>query len=124
MTANHRFGIKEITLNDVIKLSQLSDVKDVGEWLNKPTNVIKYYYKEESIKTFSDTIKEMESTYNEFIDEQDRIEYIIDLLEHGNPPMPVFIELNDKDNFILEGRHRIVAFSWFGLDIVPVIYVE
>ena len=120
----NRFGVKEITLNDAIKLSQLSDVKDVGEWLNKPIDEIKYYYKEEPITMFMDTIDEMESTYDEFIDERDRTEHIVDLLESGNPPMAIFIELNDKYNFIMEGRHRIVAFSWFGLDKVPVVYVE
>ena len=120
----NRSGIKEITLNEVIKLSQLSDVKDVGEWLNKPIEEIKYYYKEEPISMFNDTIEEMESTYDEFIDERDRTEYIVNLLENGNKPMAIFIELNDKDNFIMEGRHRIVAFSWFGLDKVPVVYVE
>ena len=120
----NRFGVKEITLNDAIKLSQLSDVKDVGEWLNKPIDEIKYYYKEEPITMFMDTIDEMESTYDEFIDERDRTEHIFDLLESGNPPMAIFIELNDKDNFIMEGRHRIVAFSWFGLNKVPVVYVE
>ena len=120
----NRFGVKEITLNDAIKLSQLSDVKDVGEWLNKPIDKIKYYYKEEPITMFRDTIEEMESTYDEFVDERDRTEHIVDLLESGNKPMAIFIELNDKDNFIMEGRHRIVAFSWFGLDKVPVVYVE
>lgn len=130
-SANHRvgenvnrFGVKEITLNDAIKLSQLSDVKDVGEWLNKPIDEIKYYYKEEPITMFKDTIDEMESTYYEFIDERDRTEHIVDLLKSENPPMAIFIQLNDRDNFIMEGRHRIVAFSWFGLDRVPVIYVE
>ena len=120
----NRFGIKEITLNDAIKLSQLSDVKDVGEWLNKPIEEIKYYYKEEPMTMFRDTIEEMESTYDEFIDERDRTEHIVDLLESGNKPMAIFIDLNDKDNFIMEGRHRIVAFSWFGLDKVAVVYVE
>lgn len=120
----NRNGIKEITLSDTIKLSQLSDVKDVGEWLNKPIDEIKYYYKEEPISMFIDTIREMESTYDEFVDERDRTEHIVDLLESGNKPMAIFIELNDKDNFIMEGRHRIVAFSWFGLDKVPVVYVQ
>jgi len=120
----NRSGIKEITLKDAVKLSQLSDVIDVGEWLNKPIEKIKYYYKEEPISMFNNTIEEMESTYDEFTDERDRTEHIVDLLEKGNKPMVIFIELNDKDNFIMEGRHRIVAFSWFGLDKVPVVYVE
>ena len=120
----NRSGIKEITLNDAINLSQFSDIKDVGEWLNKPIDKIKYYYKEEPISMFNDTIEEMESTYDEFTDERDRTEYIVDLLENGNKPMAIFIELKDKDNFIMEGRHRIVAFSWFGLNKIPVVYVE
>lgn len=120
----NRSGINEITLNEAIELSQLSDVKDVGEWLHKPIKNIKFYFKEEPITLFTDTIHEMESTYDEFIDERDRTEHIVDLLESGHKPMAIFIELNDKDNFIMEGRHRIVAFSWFGLDYVPVVYVQ
>jgi len=119
-----RSGVKEITLNDAIKLSQLSDVEDVGEWLNKPIEKIKYYYKEEPISMFYDTIEYMESTFKKFTDERNRTEYIVDLLEKGNKPMAIFVEINDKNNFIMEGRHRIVAFSWFGLNKVPVVYVE
>ena len=124
LNENSRFGIKEITLNDAIEISQLTDIKYVGEWLNKPIQEIKYYYKEEPITMFINTIKSMESTYDEFVDERYRTEYIVDLLEDGNKPMAIFIELNDENNFIMEGRHRIVAFSWFGLNKVPVIYVQ
>jgi hypothetical protein len=121
--SNDRSGIKEITLNDAIKLSQLSDVKDVGEWLNKPIEEIKYYYKEEPISMFRDTIKDMESTYNIFPKDKKRTKQIFDQLKNGDKSMAIFIGLNDNNNFILEGRHRIVAFSWFGYNKVPVIYV-
>ena len=115
--------LNKISLKNVIDLSQKSDVDDVSEWLSKPINKIKFYYKEEPISMFSDTISEMESTFDEYEDEFDRTEYILDLLEVGGKPMPIFVELNDESRFIMEGRHRIVAFSWFGMDKVPVIYV-
>ena len=116
-------NVKEISLQEAIKLSQKRDVIDVGEWLHKPIDEIKFYYKEEPITLFSDTIHEMESTYDEFVKDRKRTEYIVDLLDDGNKPMAIFVELNDKDKFIMEGRHRIVAFSWFGMNTVPVIYV-
>ena len=120
----NRNNLKRITVNKAIELSQLSDIKDVSEWLDKEIEKIKFYYKDEPISMFNETIEEMQSTYDEFIDELERTEYIFKLLDNGNKPMAIFIKLNDEDNFIIEGRHRIVAFNWFGLDKVPVIYVE
>ena len=117
-------SLKEITLKEAISLSQLSDIQDVSEWLHKNNNDIKFFYKEEPISKFENTIKEMESTYDEFPDEYKRTRKIYKLLKNGEKPKAIFIKLKDKDNFIMEGRHRIVAFKWLDLDKVPVIYVD
>lgn len=66
----------------------------------------------------------MESTYDEFLDEEKRSKYILSLLEKGDKVMPIFVENDDEDRFIMEGRHRIVAFMWYGLKEIPVIYVK
>ena len=77
------------------------------------------------MEMFKDQAKEMESTYDEFIDEKERSEYILDLIsERKNRIYPIFVELEDGDRFILEGRHRVVAFYWLKLDNIPVIYVK
>lgn len=119
-----QYNNKQITLQEAIKLSQLSDIKSVGEWLNKDINDIKFYYKEEPFEMFESTALEMESTYDEFKDEEKRTYKILKLLNSGKPPMPIFVAKNDNDKFIMEGRHRIVAFLWFDLKTIPVIYVE
>jgi len=118
-------GLKEISLKEAIDMSQLSDIEAIGEWLRKDINDIKFYYKSEPMEMFKDQAKEMESTYDEFIDEKERSEYILDLIsERKNRIYPIFVELEDGDRFILEGRHRVVAFYWLKLDNIPVIYVK
>ena len=116
--------LKQISLDNVINLSQIEDVKDVGEWLHKDIKDIKYYYKDEPFEMFKSTAIEMEGTYDEFTDERERTKKIYKLLVDGNKPKPIFVELNDVNKFIMEGRHRIVAFMWYGLDEIPVIYVN
>ena len=103
---------------------KLCYVKDTGEWLNKAINDIEFFYKEEPIELFNSQIEEMISTYGEFDEELQRTEKILELLKNGEKPKPIFIELRDEHKFIMEGRHRIVAFKWFGLKTVPVIYVK
>lgn len=115
---------KEISLKQAIKLSQLSDINDVGTWLQKNIKDIKFYYSLEPINIFMETILEMESTYDDFPDEAERSRKIFELLQQGEKPKAIFIEKNDSSKFIMEGRHRIVAFKWFGLEKVPVIYVS
>lgn len=117
-------GLTEISLQEAIEMSQLSDIEAIGEWLRKDINDIKFYYKLEPMEIFEDQAKEMESTYDEFIDEKERSEYILDLLSNGNKPYPIFVELENEDRFILEGRHRVVSFYWFKLKEIPVIYVK
>jgi len=120
----NKIEYKPLSLKEAIGLSQLSDIKDVGEWLDKNIEDIEFYYKVESIEMFKDTAVEMESTYGEFTDEEERTRYILSLIKDGEKIMPIFVEKNDADKFIMEGRHRIVAFMWLGLKEIPVIYVK
>jgi hypothetical protein len=85
---------------------------------------IEFFYKEEPIELFNSQISEMELSYINFPKELKRTEKIFNLLKNGEKPKPIFIKLNDKDKFIMEGRHRIVAFKWFDLKNIPVIYVK
>lgn len=120
----HLAKIQPITLQEAILRTSKEDVYSIAEWLNKPIKNISFYFKLEPISIFSSQIEEMESTYSEFPDDEERTQQIYKLLQQGNEPRPVFVELKDKDKFILEGRHRIVAFKWIGLNSVPVLYVK
>ena len=98
------------------------DLKNVSEWLNRDLNEIKFEFINEDIDKFKKQITEMENSITFQIDDRDRVELIVDFLEDGNPPYAIFVD--KKDNFILEGRHRIVAFHRFDLKIIPVYYVS
>lgn len=114
----------KITLDDAVNMSQLSDIEDVGSWLDKEIEDIEFYFKKEPIEKFIEQAKEMEGTLDEFLDEKERTEHIFDLLKDGDDPMPIFVKRGDSSRFIMEGRHRVVAFMWYGLDTIPVIYVK
>lgn len=49
-----------------------------------------------------------------------RVHAILDRLKAGECALPVFIQHNDPRQRILEGTHRIVAWSEIGLNPVPV----
>lgn len=103
---------------------QDEDIKNLGLWLNtKPENIF-LEKKEESIYIFQKQIKEMIASYENLPKEKKRTEKIIKLLKNGEKPYSVYVEKNDENKFILEGRHRIVAFWLMGYKNVDVQYVE
>jgi hypothetical protein len=125
--------LKEISLDDAIRLTQEDDVKNVyysllgndnEKWVDKSEDDIQFYLSEEPINLFTDQILEMESISNEGSEDYDRVLKIYDILKNGGKPKPVFVELNDRDKFVIEGRHRMVAFKWIGLKYIPIIYVQ
>ena len=101
-----------------------SDVKDVAEWLGVPSESIQFETRNESIEPFAKQIKEMESSYLEFPEDNERTSAIERLLLTGEVPMPIYVQHGDEHNFIMEGRHRIVAFHRVGLTEIPVCRVR
>ena len=72
----------ELSLKEVIDMSQLSDVEDVGTWLDKDIEDIKYYFRKEPMQMFMEQADEMEGTLDEFLDEKERTEKIETWGEH------------------------------------------
>lgn len=101
------------------------DINDVKDWMNvkdvNELNIEKTYL---SIDLFNNQVKEMESTYLEFPKDKKRSLKILKELQSGKKPEPIYIEKNDPSLFIMEGRHRIVAFKWFDLKEVPVMLIS
>lgn len=98
------------------------DIKSMSEWLNKEVYDIKFEFIEEDISKFQKQIDEMESSLCYNIDENERVRQIEEILTDGGSPFAIFVDKND--NFILEGRHRIVAFSRQHINKIPVFYVS
>jgi hypothetical protein len=122
LTENKNFTL--ISLQKAISISSKSDIKDVSEWLRKTPEEIEFYFTQEPLSDFENQILEMESTYDEFPKDEQRTKNIYELLKGGYKPKPIFVEYNDSNKFIMEGRHRVVAFKWFGLKQIPVLYVK
>lgn len=100
-----------------------NDLEDVSRWLdNCPLDELIFEFVGENISKFKKDITEMENSISYDSDYKKRVEIIKDLLKEGKVPYAVFVS---KDtNFILEGRHRIVAFYQYGLEVIPVYYVS
>jgi hypothetical protein len=96
------------------------DIDNVCEWFRNST--IYFKFKIENIYKFKSQIEEMESTLNEFPEDLQRIEDIlINIMLKEEPIYAIFVD--KSNNFILEGRHRIVAFSRLNITEIPVYYV-
>lgn len=74
----------------------------------------------ESIEMFRSQIDEMVESYNTYLKDKSRMKKILLDLKGGHRALPVFIEYGDPTNFIIEGRHRIVAFDQLGMPKVMV----
>ena len=98
------------------------DIEQVGEWF--PSKELKFYMDEIEIEKIKKGILEMLSTYEEFPKDKERTDKIVKLLKYGQRRLPIFIEKDDPYNFVLEGRHRMVANYLLGYEKIPVVYVE
>lgn len=100
------------------------DLKDVAQWMHTTPDKLKIIVKQEPIEKFIKQIREMYGTYDEFPEDRERTESILELLKNGAQPMPVYVEEGDRDYFVMEGRHRMVAFWLAGMKTIPVAYVS
>jgi hypothetical protein len=98
------------------------DLKNVSEWLDKDIENINFEFEWEDINKFKKQIEEMENVMEYELEDLEKVENILSLLQKEEIPYAIFV--NKSDNFILEGRHRIVAFHLFGMKLVPIYYVS
>ena len=113
--------IKELT--ESVDPTQ-QDLTDVAGWMNTTPDKLKVVVKQEPIEKFIKQIREMYGTYNEFPEDEQRTNRILKLLKRGAQPLPVYVEANDPDLFVMEGRHRMVAFWLAGMTTIPVAYTS
>ena len=106
------------------KLHQDSDLKDVAVWMETTPDKLSIDLKQEPIEKFIKQIREMYSTYNEFPEDEERTNRILKLLNRGAKPMPIYVSASDNSLFVMEGRHRMVAFWLAGMNTIPVAYVS
>lgn len=96
-----------------------ADVAAVAEWVQGP---LSYSVVTEPMTRFASRAQALLDTYPEFPSEKKRTLRIVTAIKRGADQWPIFVDA--EDDFILEGRHRIVAFHILGLPTVPVVYVS
>lgn len=100
-----------------------ADLNEVCGWLGVACpDDIRTEFVTRPTADFISQIKEMLNTYDEFPEDARRTQRIINAIRSGKPAQPVYIEQGDHDLFIMEGRHRIVAFYLLGITEVTVCY--
>ena len=111
-------------LTEITIKHQAEDLRNVAQWLRTTPDQIDITMVEEPIEKFIGQIREMHGTYDEFPEDAERTENILDALKSGADPLPVYVEKDDPDLFVMEGRHRMVAFMLAGMKTIPVAYVS
>ena len=109
----------------LIKFPELKkDIQSILEWYSlsyKNRNTLLFKQNQEPILKFKNQIEEMIFSLKKFPNDLRRIKKIYRTLKFKSKLYPIFVDKND--NFILEGRHRIVAQYLLKLKIIDVIYV-
>jgi hypothetical protein len=113
--------IRELT--ESIDPSQ-QDLKDVADWMNTTPDNLLVEVRQEPIEKFIGQIREMYATYEEFPKDEKRTNRILKLLRRGAQPLPIYVEAGDPHLFVMEGRHRMVAFWLAEMKTIPVAYVS
>ena len=101
------------------------DLSDVCGWIGaKSIEDIETRFEKIPTDRLIKQIKEMESTYDEFPNDKDRTTKIYNALRDGEDAQCVYIEDGDESLFVMEGRHRMVAFSWAKMPEIEVCFCK
>lgn len=98
------------------------DLDDVAKWMECGIEVLSLRLAPEPMAGFTELAARLLDSHRTFPDDARRSRKILRLLREGERQLPVLVD--DKDGFLLEGRHRIVAFHMAGMDTVPVVRVR
>jgi len=100
-----------------------ADLNDISQWLRCTPQQLVLRQTSLPLTFFHQTAEDMLATFDEFPEDEARMQKILAAIRNGAPVLPVFIEDGDEHHFIMEGRHRIVAFYLAGIKAVPVAFV-
>lgn len=107
------------------ELKQRKDLEHAVKWFSGVSpDECEFSLSLESIETFRSQIDEMVASYPTFPKERARTKKIASEIKNGERALPVFVEYGDDRNFIIEGRHRIVAFDQLGMKKAIVCWVK
>jgi hypothetical protein len=101
------------------------DIKSVAEWVDATEDEVRFNYDAIfPLKNIEKDILEMIDSYEEFPIDYRRTKRIIKEIQKTGWVEPLYIKKDDPNFFVMEGRHRMVAFYMLGMRQVPVLYVS
>lgn len=101
-----------------------ADKASIAEWLGCPSDDVVIEHRREPMSLYTTQAQEMLATYEDFPEDGARTDRILALLKSGAEKLPVYVGQDDKHNFVMEGRHRLVAFLLLGLKELTVARVS
>ena len=104
-------------------LEKTKDLKAAAAWFNVEPSEIGYKLVYEPIEKFQKDKTRLE-TLDQYPGDLKRVRRIARELRKNGRLLPVFVEEDDPEMFIIEGRHRILAFWIVGQKEIPVVYVN
>lgn len=110
------------SFDDLAKTVMDYDINQVSQWLR--TKNLTFRFDKLPVKIIKKQIQEMYFSYEEFSEDEDRTDKIIEEVNDSGKLYPIFIEENDPNYFVMEGRHRMVAMWKLGYRKIPVMFVS
>ena len=104
-------------------LNKTSDIDKVAIWMKSKPEDLGFVIKHEPIEAFAKD-KERLKNLNSYLKDLKRVKAISNQLKKTGQLLPIFVQMDDPNLFIMEGRHRILAFWLTGQSTIPVVYVN
>lgn len=120
----HRWFTGQLFESVLGKNPTQDDILDVADWFHTTPDNLEIEIKQEPIEKFLKQIKEMYGTYSEFPKDAKRTKKIMREIESSGKTYPIYVQKDDDTLFVMEGRHRMVAFMLLGFKLIPVAYVS
>jgi len=98
------------------------DLADVAKWMECGIEELSLCMAEEPMAGYSELAARLLDSHRDFPDDARRTRRILRLLKEGERQLPVFVD--DRDGFLMEGRHRVVAFKMAGVESLTVVRVR
>ena len=113
-------GISEATIAN----PTIDDIRAVADWFHTTYDNLEINVVQEPITKFINQINMLYSTYGNFPKDSKRTKKIMKEIKNTDKLFPIYVENGDPSLFVMEGRHRMVAFMLLGFKEIPVAYVS
>lgn len=100
------------------------DIKDVAECFHTTSDNLEIIIKEEPIDLFLPQIHTILRTYKDFPRDKKRTKKVMREINKTGNLYPIYVENKDPNLFVMEGKHRLVAYILLGFKKIPVAYVS